>query len=256
MRKVIGRVKWNWAAVAVAMILPSVIDGILEYRITQGVLGLPPAVSAVVNAVVGGLVAMIVLWFTVRKSPELVIEEESLSPPVLPEAVTEGKSLSPPVLPGSVSVTEEKRVPPPVLSEAMTEDKVFSPRTPAEMLASVEVPEIAAKDARQREIGYLLKVEGTIRDKSPSIEVFPNRGTKQVHVCMDELETQASIFLKFTGSTWYDRLDPFNLGDRISAIGRIESVTKKCVTLKDCELLGGHFAYDKDRYSLYRPEDE
>ncbi len=241
MRKVIGRVERNWVAAAVAMILPSVIDGILEYRITQGVLGLTPAVSTVVNAVVGGLVATVVWWFMVRKSPELVIEEESLSPPVLPESVIEEESLSPPVLPGSVSVTEEKRVPPPVLSEAMTEDKFFSPRTPTEMLAAVEVTEIAAKDARQREIGYLLKVEGTIRDKRSSFEVSPSWGTKKVHVCMDELETQASIFLEFTGSTWQNRLYSFNLGDRISAIGRIESVTKS-VNLKDCELVGGHFS--------------
>ena len=106
----------------------------------------------------------------------------------------------------------------------------LSPRTPPELVAEVQgKTELAAKDTSKRHIGQWLRISGSIRDissRSNSIEV------------MARDRDQTTVFFEFNSSIWRDRLAPLNIGDGITAIGKIDSISSVgYVRLEECELV-------------------
>ena len=109
--------------------------------------------------------------------------------------------------------------------------KILSRRTPEELVDSVDgLTEIAATEVSNRHIGHWLRVDGTISDISEEdgiISVYLARG-----------DDKASVFLRFNKDDWRDSLVALNIGDFVSAEGKIRRISRSgFVTLKDCELL-------------------
>lgn len=114
-----------------------------------------------------------------------------------------------------------------------TEGKDFSPRTPAELIASVKgLTDIAAASATQHDIGLWLRVDGTARNVKEHIS------SDVIEVSVVESGTKVSLFLDFAASRWGARLRSLDVGDSVSAIGRITHIARSGhVVLEDCELL-------------------
>ena len=192
-----------WVSVAIAAGLPSVLAGIVEYVWTKGVSGLAP----IAFALIGGLGAMAVLRFVQEREPlQLTVVHEHSQTPHPPE------SHRPPA--------------------SLLAGKDFSPRSPAELVASVEgLTEIAAERASKRHMGLWLEVEGSVLDVSS----LPFDSTISVH--LKESKDEATLFLDFNSSRWARLLSSLDVGDRISAIGEIESISRHgSISLKKCEL--------------------
>ena len=109
--------------------------------------------------------------------------------------------------------------------------KIFSPRTPEELVAAVDgLTEIAAAEVSNRHIGHWLRVDGTISDIS---EIFGS-----ITVRLARGDDKVSVSLWFNEDDWRDSLVTLNIGDYVSAEGKIKRVaTFGFVTLEDCELL-------------------
>ena len=155
-------------------------------------------------AVIGGLLAAILLSFIERP----VIPE----PPNQPEPLSERVSLS-------------------------SETRVFSPRTPTELVAEIEgksMTTLTAAAVSQRHIGQWLRVNGSIDN------IYDWLGS--ITVSIKTLEHQTSMTLQFNKNVWLETLKPFNIGDQITAIGKIDSISSISVTLEECELIDPHMA--------------
>ena len=75
-----------------------------------------------------------------------------------------------------------------------------------------------------------MKVEGNIRDVSDKI--YPNQITVHIY------ENESSLYLRFEANTWGAQVGSFDVGDQISAIGKIELIDRLgYISLKECELV-------------------
>ncbi len=212
MRKVIRNAKRHWVAVAVALILPGVLAGVVEYAITKDVSGL----VSLVFVVTGGILTMAVLWLMEERDPSKL--QPAGPPPV------QWQPHEPPI--------PTQPQPPPVQWQTSRQfpGKVFSPRTPAELVAEVAgKTELAAKDISRRHIGQWMRVEGTVNDVSTV--------SREVGVHLQPANSQPLVALWFDTDIWRARLSVLNIGDRIAAIGTIGSISSHIVSLDECELI-------------------
>ncbi len=121
----------------------------------------------------------------------------------------------------------------PIPSAFQIEDRDFSPRPTAELVASVEgLTEIAATSASQRHLGLWHRVEG------PVVNVREEVSGSVITVYIKESMDEVSVFLDFDNKRWGARLMSLNVGDHISAIGKIDSISYAgFLSLGECELL-------------------
>ena len=108
----------------------------------------------------------------------------------------------------------------------------FSPRTPAELVAEIEgkrMTELTAAAVSQRHIGQWLRVNGSIDDIRDWFD--------SIDVRIKTLEHQTPMTLRFNKNVWLETLKPFNIGDQITAIGKIDSISSISVRLEECELI-------------------
>lgn len=214
MRKLIRYSKRHyWQTVAGSVILPGALAGVAEYALTQGVSGLIPILAAVI----GGVLTMALLNFIqpAQENEEVANTESretsrrSATPlSVNSESTTIGGTSEVPIRP----VIVEK-------SAHSVEGKFFSPRTPAELVYSIRgLTEIAAEDVIRRHIGHWLRAEGSVQDVSSITET-------SILVLVDKPESDVSLALVFESANWRDKLASFDIGDPISAIGKIKRVS-------------------------------
>ena len=196
----------RWTIRILSILLPGALTALAEYMITGGVAGWAPVVAAVI----GGFASVLVLW--------LVDKRKVAGPPALQESTT---------------------LPSPPASQNLTAPQIdgrdFSPRTPAELLASVEgLTEIAAESASQRHIGLWLKVKGNV------LNVREDGFDNTITVFLNESISQKGMHLEFDANRWGARLRTLDIGDMISAVGKIESINSymhlASLSLVCCEL--------------------
>ena len=199
---------YSWTLVAIATIIPPIIAGLIEYFLTQGVSGWIPLVAGLG----GGVFTFLLLSFIGRRSTEMIATptEEARGPLEQPKVVHPSHPNVPPY-----------------------KDKIFTPRTIAELLEMVKgQTEIAARHITKPHIGYWLKVDGTILGVSESFK----ENLLIVHA--DDSQSQESVFLDFKDSVWGARIRPLAKGDKIVAIGKIESISiTGYISLEECELV-------------------
>ncbi len=230
MRRVVGYGKSRyWLTLLVAAALPSVTAAGVEYVMTRGVSGEIPIAAAVV----GGIVTMFALKFIetpednerpeVAEIPEKPLNKSSVGHTSLSDDVARHEPIQ--------SVPKITEVPNP--SGQLIEERFFSPRTLDELVAEVKgLTNIVAEDVSKRHIGHWLRVEGCVKD-------VWKRGAS-VSLLVGPLDTEVLLHMEFDGSLWRERLVAFNVGDQVSAIGKIESIgfyLRGSVRLEKCELV-------------------
>ena len=116
----------------------------------------------------------------------------------------------------------------------LTEGRAISPRTPAELVAEIKgLTEIVATDVSRRHIGQWLRVQGQVRDVS---QRFISKGT--IIVSITGAETTLLLFLYFDAKIWGSQVSSFIVGDRISAIGKIDRIDRTgLIRLEECALV-------------------
>ena len=251
-----------WATVAIATVLPGLLAAVIEYVWTQGVSGW----AQIMFTLIGGLGTMTVLWYVQgRKRIErskvafaiaLVLFALSLLAMVwsldrsfhrdTSTARQEHASPNEVVEPASTFEPKETAVSPskpqgmsasPVesrdSSESGFEGKRFSPRTLKELVDSVEgLTEIAADKVSERHIGLWLSVEGSVIDIREMI--FSDN---LLAVQMSVSENDASAVLYCDKKRWGQLLNSVDVGDQMTAIGRIASIGRyRTISLDECEL--------------------
>ena len=153
-------------------------------------------------ALIGGVPTMVVLW--------LMDGGERLGPPKL----------------------QDLRGPVP-----LTGDRIFSRRTPDELVDLVRgLTDVEAKRVVEPHIGQWLEVEGSVRDVQ-SLAMYPH---EYMLVSAETSKDRLNVHLYFSADTWGPHLRSLRIGDRISAIGKIERVTSwsGSLSLRECELVG------------------
>ena len=186
-------------ATTVSAILPGLITAAVEYIMTGGHLGWTPIWASCI----GGLVAWIVLMF---------------------------------ILPEPLESSETRRLPNPLdPSEPPTEERFFSPRTPAELVASIYgLTDVKAEAMAKFHIGHWLKVEGKIINVS-LIQSFSHK-TTMVFIGTSN-EEELFLSLEFDSRIWNNRVSSLDIGEPISAIGKIKQISSIDVRLAECELV-------------------
>ena len=109
--------------------------------------------------------------------------------------------------------------------------QIFCPRTPAELIDKVKgCTEIQAEYISKPYLGQWMGIEGNITDVSQRSYM------NQITVYM--FDNEPSFALYFDASTWGTQIGSFDVGDRISAIGKIESIQRGgIISLEECELV-------------------
>ena len=199
-----------WITLVTATMLPGVVTAAVEYIATSGVAGILPLVAAAM----GGLLTFLVLKLV--QTPELADKPVMTNPTETPDTSK---------MPELHKADGQ--------SEPGTENRFFSLRTPDELVASVKgLTDIAAEDVRKRHIGHWLQVTGSVGNISSLLD------TVVVHV--RQAGTKTDLFLYFEETVWRDKLASFDIGDQISAIGRIDAFESRLggsVTLEECKLI-------------------
>ena len=199
--------------VLVGVTLPGALAALAEYAITSGVSG----TASVYSAVFGGVVTTVVL-FSLKKlaasRPSQLVQqsqpERTPGPPTRPKAVESSPSQRSPVHP--------------------IDGRVFSPRTPAELVAEIEgKTTLVAAGISSRHIRQWLEVDGLISDVGDEYT--------DIRVSLNSTQAQPVILLHFDPVLWKVRLNSFNVGDRIVAIGKINHIGSSGVSLGESELV-------------------
>lgn len=200
----------NWLVIVVAAIVQGVVATIVQAILTNGSTWWVFALGLFI----GGILAFTVVIFAKRR--------KSLETSRPSESQTKLQSSAP----TAILKPNQPRV----------RKLDFTPRTLGELVDEVAgMTEIAADAAASRHIGLWLKVEGNVksafrsgfRDKVVSVQLWETM----------ENSTPA-VFLDFEASRWASTVGALNVGDRVSAIGRIEEISiKGYVTLRECELV-------------------
>lgn len=161
--------------------------------------GLPGWIPLVAAALGGGLTALILMYI---KTPEPAPEPRSLpDPPSEVQPLPEGSS------------------------------RIFCPRTPAELIDKIEgCTEIQAEYIIKPYLDQWMEIEGNIKDVSKTSY------TNQITVFI--FDNELSLFLYFDANTWGVQVGSFDVGDRISVIGKIASIQRDgIISLGECELV-------------------
>ena len=186
---------------------------------TQGISGWVP----VAVALIAGLVTMVVLKLMQTPNwPEPAVPHNL--PVVLPIITVEA--------PKSPVESPIITVKPPEAHESKVGDRIISPRTPDELVDEVKgKTKIAANSISKRHIGQWLIVSGTI------FEIYKLNSSEYTTVHLRKTESQPDMMLGFVSTEWHEVLSAFNVGDTISAMGKIESISNLgYVSLEDCKL--------------------
>ena len=207
-----------------AVILPGVFVSITEYILTNGISGEKPILASIA----GGVFAVLVL--RLFKPSEPPRRSERAQVPATPE--TREAFLK--NLEGAVSTVLQvpaapKTFTPSSLPNSPSEERIFSPRTPSELVDEVKgMTEVSAELFSKRHIGQWLKVDGPVEDIRREMRT----------ICVHIMNTEPSFFLDFDEGCWSTRLASFNVGDHISAIGKIKYIGRGgYVSLEECELV-------------------
>lgn len=124
----------------------------------------------------------------------------------------------------------------PSIPTPFSQGKVFSPRTPDELVNEVKgLTDIRRQHVIQLHLGEWLHVAGCIRDVQ---QISPG---DEIKVSVALKESGVTAFMVFVPSYWQASLQAANIGDTISANGRIKNVEfflgYGSVTLDECELV-------------------
>ena len=113
-------------------------------------------------------------------------------------------------------------------------ERIFSRRTPEELIALVkDKTEWAASDLTKPHIGTWLRIKGPIYNIRP-----PSDNTVTVAVDFSRGYPTLLVFLSFDETPWRERLRILDIGDSITAIGKISQINKTNISLEECELIG------------------
>ena len=231
MKEVITYIKDQyWVTVAIAAALPGIITAAVEYTMTGGSSGLIPLSAAAIG---GGLTALILMAIKTPYFPSAVVEYIMTggAPRWIPLGIVIGVGLTALILMAtntSDSPSKEGPLPGPSSEE---EQRIFSPRTPAELVDKLEgLTEVQAERLTETYLGQWMEVEGNVTDISRNL--FEDQ--IKVHIFNDRL----SLFLHFDASTWGVQVGSLDVGDQISAIGKIRSILRQgIISLDECELV-------------------
>lgn len=211
MRQVVRLAKRRyWASIIVGTVAPGAIAALIMYIVTDGVTGWSPVVAAAL----GGLLTAGVLG--------LIGGDEPTNQPSIVQA--------PPF-----SANQPGTAQPP-LPTSLTQDKVFSPRTPDELVNEVRgLTDIRRQHAIQLHLSQWLHATGHIRNVRQGVP------GGEIIVSVDLTNSDVAISFSFDPSLWQARLQAANIGDTVSAIGKIRDLDSHggygIVWLDECELL-------------------
>ena len=214
-----------WATLAVATISPGVLTAAIEYIVTKGVSGLLPLGAAAL----GGCLTIGALKFI--ETPDVNGLNPTIKVPQSPDVPSRRSGVRP--APGATEIPQSHEIPDRI--GLLSEDRFFSPRTPDELVHEVKgLTDIVAKEVSKRHISHWLRVEGRIRN------VQEYEYMDYIFIYVAQADVNVDLILEFDRSYWRERLIAFNVGDHISAIGKIKGISSSLggtVSLDECELV-------------------
>ena len=242
MQKFIRYIKGRyWFSVSVAAILPSTATAIVEYLLTDDISGTRELIAALIG---GSLAAFVLVFIKTPESPgvrqshsELPVRE------ILPPAPAEDESS--PESPGvrqSHSELPVREILPPAPAEdespspkRSADNRIFSRRTPAELVDQIKgLTEVQAKHKNKLHIGQWMTIKANVADVSET--TYAN--DIQVSIIS---ESGPSLVLGFDANTWGMKVRSLDVGDQISAIGKIRDIRTMgqygFIFLEECELI-------------------
>ena len=183
--------------------------GIIEYVLSSGTSGLVPAVAAGVTTLI------------------LFIWDRTLTPKQEKEPHT-GHAID------SKHDEEDGSKAQPESPLPVEGERLFSRRTPEELIALVKGQTgLTASDLTKPHIGTWLRIEGPIYNIDP-----PSHSTITVVMDLSGGFSDLLVFLSFDETHWRDRLRILDIGDSITAIGKIHQIDNAGISLEECELIG------------------
>lgn len=218
----------------IAAALPGIITAAVEYIIAGGSSGWKPLGAAIIG---GGLITLILMAIKTPDFPSTVVEYiMTVGPPrwiLLGIAI--GASLTMLIL-MAITTLDDSPSEVTTLDDSSSEEdrRIFSPKTSAELVAKLKgLTEIQAERIAEPYLGLWLEEEGVVTD------ISKESLSDQIAVYM--FEDKPGLALYFDASTWGAQVGSFDVGDRISAIGKIKSIQRTwdsgIVSLEECELV-------------------
>lgn len=210
MRQVIAFAKRRyWASIIVGTVAPGAIAALVMYIVTDGVTGWWPIAAAVL----GGLLTAGAL--------SLIGGNEPTNQPGIAQPLP---------------LTNQPGIAQPSLPTSFVQGKVFSPRTPDELVNEVKgLTDIRRQHTIQLHLGQWLHVTGHIRD------VRQTFSDGEIAVSVGLVKSDVRVLLYFAPSYWQTRLQAANIGDTISAIGKIKDIEpfggSGLIWLDECDML-------------------
>ena len=211
MRQIGKLAKRRYWQLAVGAIGSGTASAIIEYILTGATTAWLPLVIMV------AILLLLLAVFWVLHEPEQKNQPEIVQSPPLP-------------------TSQPEIVQPPPLPAHLAQGRIFSPRSPDELVNEVKgLTDIRRQHAIQLHLGQWLHVEGRIRNVG---QMAPD---DEITVSVDLTKSGVTVFMDFAPSYWQARLQAANIGDTISAIGKIENVQSYggdgFVSLDECELV-------------------
>ena len=209
---------WNWALIVLGASVQGVVATIVEAMLTNG----PTWWVFVLGLSIGGIIVLLLVLLTKRRKPSVLPEPRRILVSELGSALD--------VSSGGGS---------PVISEVYRplEGRAFSRRNPGELVSQiVGMTEVAAEVAAKRHIGLWLRVEGEVENVSRTIGL---ENGLTIHLSpLIPKTNNTSVFLKFDDTQLGLLIKSLEVGDRISAIGKISSISRQgFVSLENCQLI-------------------